>query len=75
MLPEVLREHLRAVPYVPFTVCTGDGRTYRVPHPDFAALSPGGRSLYLWLDEARHAVLEVFLITALEHEPLPEPPK
>ena len=70
MTAEVLREALRA--RRSFKVTTADGRSFRVPHPEFAALSRSGRVLYVMLENDRTEALDVLLITGLEQEsPLP----
>ena len=66
MLPEVLRDELRAQPFVPFSIRTGDGKRYHVPHPDFTLLSPGGRTFTVYVADERMVHVDVFLITALE---------
>lgn len=35
-----IRELLRARPFVPFEVRLSNSETYRVPHPEWAALTP-----------------------------------
>ncbi|MBS0660233.1 MAG: hypothetical protein JSR82_18585 [Verrucomicrobia bacterium] len=66
MLPDVLRQQLQTRPFVPFAVRTGDGERYRIPHPDFAFLSPSGRTLIVYVTDEVMIQIDVFLITALE---------
>jgi len=67
---EALVEALRS--RRPFRVATADGRTFEVPHPEFAALSRSGRLLYVMLENDRTETLDVLLITGLQQEsPLP----
>ena len=40
MTREVVREWLRREPFEPFEVQMSSGETHRVPHPEFAALTP-----------------------------------
>lgn len=42
MVIESIREFNRTVPFVPYEVHMNGGETYRVPHPDFIAISPHG---------------------------------
>ncbi len=66
MTAETIREHLRASPFRPFQVVTAAGREYRVPHPDFAWLTPTQRDLVVG-DEFDHvAVLSVLHITEIQ---------
>ncbi|MBI2928827.1 MAG: hypothetical protein HYY24_24455 [Verrucomicrobia bacterium] len=70
MTTEALVEALRM--RRPFKVTTADGRTFEVPHPEFAALTRSGRLLYVMLENDRTEALDVLLITGLEQEaPLP----
>jgi len=57
---------------VPFKVRTADGKTVSVPHPDFAAISPSGRFLYVYYDDDSSETLDVFLISAVEVGPAPQ---
>lgn len=57
---------MRARPFVPFSLRTGDGERYHVPHPEFAMLSPGGRTFSVYVTDETTVQLDVFLITALE---------
>lgn len=67
MLPEVIRQHLQARPFTPLVVRSGDGERYRIPHPDFAHLSPGGRTLHVYITDEVAVDLDVFLITSVEY--------
>ena len=49
----------------PFKVRTADGKIVPVPHQDFAALSPNGRTFVVMTDEAWEQ-LDVRLISAIE---------
>ena len=64
MTVEKVRSLLRATPFQAFIVHTPDGRSFHVPHPDFAMLSGTGRVLHV----ARPAsddehIIDVALIT------------
>jgi hypothetical protein len=70
MTIEAVREALRN--RRPFKVTAADGRTFDVPHPEFAAMSRSGRLLYVMLENDRTEALDVLLITGLQLEsPLP----
>jgi hypothetical protein len=62
-----LRNHVKARPFVPFTVLVADGRSFRVPHEDFISQSPGGRTVIVYHGKV-HTVLDALLITGLEVE-------
>ncbi len=48
MSPEQLRQSLRAAPFQPFRIHLADGRSFDVPHPEFASLSPTGRTVLVF---------------------------
>jgi hypothetical protein len=39
---EELRNRIKAVPFVPFSVFVADGREFRVPHPDHILVTSRG---------------------------------
>lgn len=62
-----LNELLQARPFHPLTIRLGSGKTYAIPHPEFAALSPSGDTLIVWLSQnGGHDVLDVPLIEGVE---------
>jgi hypothetical protein len=63
MAPDRIRNLLRAVPFQPFTVELGSGKRVPVKHPDYASLSPAGRTLVVQNDEENMEIIDVFLIT------------
>ena len=54
----------------PFKVRTAVGKVIKVPHQDFAALSPDGRTLIV-MSEKTWEVLDVYLISAIEMKASP----
>ena len=48
MSPEQLRQSLRSTPFQPFKIHLADQRSFEVPHPEFAALSPTGRTVLVF---------------------------
>jgi hypothetical protein len=68
MTPDEIRQALHS--NRPFRVRTSDGKVVDVPHQDFAALSPDGRTFVVMQDRGKE-VMDVPLITAIE---LPLPP-
>jgi hypothetical protein len=64
MTSDAIRKALHS--NLPFKVRTADGKTLEVPHQDFAALSPSGRTLVVMTPDDTWEALDVFLISALE---------
>jgi hypothetical protein len=64
MTAEAIRAAQRA--HHPFRLRTADGKTLEVPHPDFATLSPTGRTLIVFNPDDTYEVLDVLLITSIE---------
>ncbi len=67
-------EQLKAVhsarPFRPFTIHMGDGRSFRVDHPEFLARSPSGRTIIVHQSDDSFSVLDMLLMTELEvHAP------
>ena len=66
MTKEAIKEHVSAAPFRPFAVRLPDGRTYDVPGPDYANLSPNGRTLVVFTEGGNGVrVLDVALITEI----------
>jgi hypothetical protein len=67
-----IQKLLHAVPFVPFTVHVADGKSFEIRHPDFAALTQGGRLLFVSTEGDSFELIDVFLITRLQSmEPSP----
>ena len=62
MRVEELRTLLKARPFLPFTVYATDGTAIPVWHPDFALLSPDGRTLWVYQRDYSCDLLDVILI-------------
>ena len=73
MLADELRALLRAVPFRPFTAYLPSDRAFSVPHPEFAALTPQGRTLIVFHGQDNgFDLLDVPLITRVEiHDATP----
>ena len=65
MRSEDLREAIKAEPFEPFLIRMGDGREYRVPHPEFILLTPSGRMAIVVLPNDAVTHLDTMLITSL----------
>jgi hypothetical protein len=70
MTAEAIKEHLEAVPFVPFTIHIPDRPPMRVPHPDFAHIAPSQKSLAVWNDKTGEGprILDIRLITEIQPE-------
>jgi hypothetical protein len=67
MTKEVIKEHVEANPFRPFTVRLTDGRACAVPARDFVSLSPSGRTLVVYTPDGDGVrLLDVALITEIE---------
>ena len=53
MSPEQLRQSLRAAPFEPFRIHLADGRSFDVPHAEFAWLVPTGRTIHVFSSKER----------------------
>ncbi len=61
-----IRELLAARPFVPFVVHTANGREYRVPTPEHAAVSPRGGRVSIWGGDDTTHILPALLISGLK---------
>ena len=62
-----LKQLLQASRFRPISICMASAKRYTIPHPEFAALSPDGSTLIVWLSkEGGHDVLDVPLIERVE---------
>ena len=70
MAPDRLRGTLRATPFQPFIVEIPGGKRVRIEHPDYATLSPNGRTLIVfgYPNDDSMEIIDVFLISSLSLE-------
>jgi hypothetical protein len=66
MTIEQLRVVLQATPFRPFTLHLTDGRHLHVPHREFLAHSPSGRTIIVYHDDDSFSVIDLLLVTELE---------
>jgi hypothetical protein len=66
MTTEQFRATLHLQPFRPFTIRMADGRTFDVPHPDFVAQSPSGRTVIVFQADESYSVLDLLLMTELQ---------
>ena len=75
MTIERLKSIHGASPFRPFTIHMGDGRSFRVDHPEFLSHSPSGRTVIVYQIDDNFSVLDLLLMTELEiHTAPPSPP-
>jgi hypothetical protein len=60
------RRALEARPFRPFKVRTADGREYEVKHPEAAWATPGGRVVFIAVDDDGAVAIDLLLATALD---------
>ena len=53
----------------PFTIHMGDGRSFRVDHPEFLSRSPSGRTIVVHQPDESFSVLDLLLVTEIEVHP------
>ena len=63
MMADSIREALDASPFRPFVVRLANGREYKVKHPDYAMLSPTGRSMMVYTVGDRAAAINLSMVT------------
>lgn len=66
MTTDQFRNALRAKPFRPFDLKTGDGAHYVVNHPETALLTQGGRTVFINTGGEDVAILDLLLVHAIE---------
>jgi len=69
MTTEQLRVALRASPFRPFRIRMADQRQFEVPHPDFASVSPVGRTAVVYHPDGAASIIDLLLMTELDFSP------
>ena len=73
MTVEQLKNIHGARPFRPFTIHMGDGRSFRIDHPEFLSHSPSGRTVIVYQLGDNFSVLDMLLVTELEVHPSQSP--
>jgi hypothetical protein len=60
-----IRVAYEARPFKPFTVHLADGRVMPVSHPEFMAMLPGGRNIFIALEDGSYHVIDLLLVVSL----------
>ena len=66
MTIEQLRNRMNAVPFQPFVIHLADGRSLPIPHRDFLAPSPSGRTMIVYRADDSFNIVDLLLVTDLE---------
>ena len=66
MTIEQIRKVHQARPFQPFDIHLADGRSLPVPHPEFLAVTPPGRTIGVGLDDGTIEVVDLLLVTSLK---------
>jgi len=61
-----MRAALDAQPFVPFKLHLADGDVLTVPHREFIALSPAGRTVVVFDQDGEMSIVDVLLISRIE---------
>jgi len=64
-----LRKAMPQQPFQPFQICMADAQTFGLPHPEFMAVEPGGRTCVVWGTDGTAQFLSIGLVAGLEFEP------
>ena len=66
MTKEAIHTTLHAQPFRPFALRLTDGTLVAVPHPEFMAVSQGGRTAVVFTEGEKFSILDLGLVTAIE---------
>lgn len=69
MTTDQFRGVLHQQPFRPFSIRMADGRAIHVPHPDFVAHSPSGRTVVVVQSDDSYSALDLLLMTELQVSP------
>ena len=68
MTTEQIRKAHQARPFKPFTLRTGGGREYHVPHPEFLLITPPGRTIVVVDKDGAVELLDLLLVGSLHFD-------
>ena len=69
MTIDQFRSTLLSRPFQPFTLHLADGRRINVPHPEFAAMFPTGRTVIVTQRDQTYELIDLLLVVGLEVRP------
>ena len=67
-----IREAIRREPFEPFVMRLADGRSLRIPHPEFVAVHP--RRVIVIAEDASWSVVEPLMVVSLDYDGTSVPP-
>lgn len=65
MSTDGIKEVVKKQPFRPFVIKMTSGATFEVNHPEFFAVSPSYRRLYLILDEEHSEMIDTLMIESV----------
>ncbi len=65
MTVEQIRKAHQSRPFKPFTLRTGGGREYHVPHPEFLFITPPGRTIIVVDQDGAAELIDLLLVESL----------
>ncbi len=65
MSSEGIKEVVKKQPFSPLVIKMTSGATFEVNHPEFFAVSPTYRRIYLFLDDEHSEVIDTLLIESI----------
>jgi hypothetical protein len=68
MAIEKVRDVYRAEPFRPFVLHLADGRHILVPHREFMAIGPTGRTVIVYDEDEAHNIIDLLLVTDIRVE-------
>ena len=61
-----VRKLYEARPFKPFVMRLADGRSVRVPHPEWMSFAPSGRTVIVHQRDDSYEVIDLLLVTGLQ---------
>ena len=61
-----MRAAFQTKPFRPFSLHLADGDVLPVPHPDFIAVGPGGRTVVVFGKGDEMSIVDLLLVTRIE---------
>ncbi|MCY3020239.1 MAG: hypothetical protein NTW87_14570 [Planctomycetota bacterium] len=65
MTVEQVRKLYAARPFTPFVMRLADGKSVRVPHPEWMSFSPRGRTVIVHQHDDSYEVVDLLLVTSV----------
>ncbi len=72
MTIDQFRGVMKLQPFRPFTLRMADGRSFEIRHPELIALSPTGRTLFIFNPDDSFQIVDLLLMTELDVQALNE---